>query len=654
MAAEHLAESNGGLVSRFTNRVSKIKAFVVLSLLLLPFQNCGKLETTSVDQLSEKSSSSGGSTLGEGDTQPADTTNPSTNPEPTPLPTPAPAPVPVPVPAPAPTPNPGPSALQIQAQNCNAVLGNPILNSGLPASLNIKSGWALNTNEANVAGHVAAPNSDGSLKMGIKDVAKYDSLGCIVTPTIRCTFLAVDSTKKPSVFENAVSPSGTTLTAKTVNLTKALTCEALMSAGSDSDKKSFVLKVRPRADRDGVRCLQGVFWIRLNVETDAYQTKRSSSDQYVKLNLTNTCLEQKNLQSQLSNMDSQDGFGSGAAANENYAVFTAPGDDGANNSKTDSGEAYLFEKQGGQWSFAKKLSPPTLAGDQLEAVAMNSQLIAVASARRSSNKGIVFIYKKNGASFDYLGSLEDGAAGSRFGYSLAMSENGHLAVGAPSANGFKGAVYLYNWNGAQFALSETITSPSPAVNEGFGSSLDADNSQLVIGAPQNTGFEGDAPGNAYSMPWNSNVNALARGTNTNGSRFGYRVAIYNGKIAVTAPWANTQAGMVAIYQSASDSKPVIFSSDKGFFGDSVAMNSRGVYAGGPTLRAGTGAVDFVSFQEISALTGTSIKAKVRYFSNDITPGENFGGRALIATESDLVTTSTNRNVGGSTTIFILP
>jgi hypothetical protein len=88
-----------------------------------------------------------------------------------------------------------------------------------------------------------------------------------------------------------------------------------------------------------------------------------------------------------------------------------------------------------------------------------------------------------------------------YGTALALSEDGlTLAVGAPPFNSLGGNVYIYNFNGTAWQLSDTLTEPEAGA---FGYSLEmvgtGDAVTLAVGAPANTSgeFLAAVPGSAF-------------------------------------------------------------------------------------------------------------------------------------------------------------
>ena len=135
------------------------------------------------------------------------------------------------------------------------------------------------------------------------------------------------------------------------------------------------------------------------------------------------------------------------ACSEAWIVVGAPS--AAENSAGGEGAVQVFNAITGV--FIRKLLPPLPVQAGLEfgtAVAINGNQLAVgAIGPTGSEAGKVYIYNlANGALLRTLvpaGIGDGGAAGDRFGYSLAFSGD-WLVVGAPNDDSFRGSAYFFN------------------------------------------------------------------------------------------------------------------------------------------------------------------------------------------------------------------
>ena len=158
---------------------------------------------------------------------------------------------------------------------------------------------------------------------------------------------------------------------------------------------------------------------------------------------------------------------------------------------TGAGKAYVFSKGSGTWaqSGAAITASNGADGDSFgSAVALDSSgILAVGAPLRGNQKGAVYIFTQaspGSTTFTEAAILEasDGARDDSFGASLAISGT-MLMVGAitaldPTGSFRPGRVYQLDYNGAAWAETQTLTDPTGANLDYFGSSI----SLLVSGS----------------------------------------------------------------------------------------------------------------------------------------------------------------------------
>lgn len=148
-----------------------------------------------------------------------------------------------------------------------------------------------------------------------------------------------------------------------------------------------------------------------------------------------------------------DQFGSAVAAWPDLLLIGAPGDD---REGSEAGAVHVFTQAGSGWSEAGVLvGEGARAGDRFGAsLALVGDELAVGAPGRDEDGGVsgaVFLYYRDGASWRPVASLRapDGAAGARFGASVAFLDADRLAVGASGQDGESGggATYLFQREG---------------------------------------------------------------------------------------------------------------------------------------------------------------------------------------------------------------
>jgi hypothetical protein len=199
-------------------------------------------------------------------------------------------------------------------------------------------------------------------------------------------------------------------------------------------------------------------------------------------------------------LDKSDSFGWSVAISGSYMVVGAYKDDGADNSKSTSGAAYVFKINGDDTITLLD----TLRPDGLDAfdwfgysVAISGNYIvvnAVLDAGVNNDKGeagAAYVFKINGDdTITLLGTLRpDGVqSGDKFGYSVAI-DGSYIVVGAYQDDGVgngksnAGAAYVFKINGDDsITLLETLRPDGLDVYDSFGWSVAISGSYMVVGA----------------------------------------------------------------------------------------------------------------------------------------------------------------------------
>jgi hypothetical protein len=145
-------------------------------------------------------------------------------------------------------------------------------------------------------------------------------------------------------------------------------------------------------------------------------------------------------------------FGISMAVRGNWAVIGAESDDGT---VPDSGSAYVFEYNGNQWYQTQKL----VASDDGpndgfgHAVGMFNGIVIGApyDDDNGQNSGSAYVFGRQGDYWVQRAKLwaGDGQPGDYFGYSVTVSANGKVLVGAPMSDdqgGNAGSAYAFVWD----------------------------------------------------------------------------------------------------------------------------------------------------------------------------------------------------------------
>lgn len=217
-------------------------------------------------------------------------------------------------------------------------------------------------------------------------------------------------------------------------------------------------------------------------------------------------------------------FGNSVAVSGNTLVVGAPGErsasaaDPADESATNAGAIYVFERSGTSWAQQAYLKAPVIdVGDRFGwSVAISlfgDTVVAGAPGESSSATGIggdaadnganasgaVHVYVRNGTNWSHEAYIKasNAEANDEFGTSVALSGD-KLAVGAPfedsSATGIdgnaadnsasnSGAAYVFVRNATTWAQQSYIKASNAESVDQFGASVALDPSGLAVGAP---------------------------------------------------------------------------------------------------------------------------------------------------------------------------
>ncbi len=216
------------------------------------------------------------------------------------------------------------------------------------------------------------------------------------------------------------------------------------------------------------------------------------------------------------------------------------------------------------WTQKQKItSVPRGVGAQFgNAVAISGNTMVVGARHDSTTAvqaGAAFVYVRNGNTWTQQAKLlaSDGAAGDKFGYSVAI--NGDIiAVGAyqddaPLSNG--GSAYVFIRNDTTWFEQPKLTASDGTADDEFGVSVAIAGNNVFVGA-----HFADLPSNSaagavyrftYTGPgWTEVQKLVPVGGVILGDHFGESVAVSGGKLAVGAPGTDvpeTAAGSVYVF-----------------------------------------------------------------------------------------------------------
>ncbi len=302
-----------------------------------------------------------------------------------------------------------------------------------------------------------------------------------------------------------------------------------------------------------------------------------------------------------SDRNDLDHFGDSVALDGEYAIVGAYEDD---DKGTDSGSAFVYRRSGSGWTQAAKL---TASDGEAEdyfgcSVAVSGDCAIVGAYQedeRGTGSGAAYVFQRSDSGWAQVAKLtaSDGAAGDRFGYSVAL-DGEYALVGAYVAAGAwdnSGAAYVFRkpesgWADTSAYAAKLAASDGRASGQ-FGYSVALSGEYALIGAPRVGAYENSAyvfrrSGSAWTQ-----AAKLTAWDGTNDDRMGAAVAL-DGEYAAVGAWAaDGNAGCAYVFR-----RPVSGWTDSGeyaaklaaadgaaedYFGRAVAIEGENLLVGAP-------------------------------------------------------------------------
>ena len=271
--------------------------------------------------------------------------------------------------------------------------------------------------------------------------------------------------------------------------------------------------------------------------------------------------------------DSNDYFGSSVATSaDGKTIVVSSIGDGFPELLT-TGLVYVFDRNGNSFNQVGILSgfnagSSDIFGDSLAISADGKTIIVGASADETveSNTGVVYVFDRNGNSFNQVGILTGSNvnSGDNFGKSVATSADGKsIIVGAPfdeNTTTDTGVVYVFDRTGNSFNQVGILTGSIADDSDNFGSSVatSADGKTIIVGAYADEVPPAENTGVVYVFDRNGNsFNQVGIFTGSNAGQpndyFGSSVATSaDGKTIVVGAYndeigANAGSGIAYVY-----------------------------------------------------------------------------------------------------------
>ena len=295
-----------------------------------------------------------------------------------------------------------------------------------------------------------------------------------------------------------------------------------------------------------------------------------------------------------------DQFGSSLATDGKYLAVGAIGfPNGQYN-----GKVYTYQRSGENWVNLMPITAPNgISADYFgHAIAMNDNYLVIGAPASppeqgpynypaSQKSGSVYVYLRNKSQWDFLEEIQivGETTPIHFGYSVSLTDDNIIFVGAPWEEEKKGKVYTYEITAAEntsptISLQQVIEAEDATAGDKFGIALSADENQLLIGATQDEN-NSNTEGKAYvyektNTTWllKSTIVASAPQSNTN---FGSQVAILDNIASIGAnkkDLLGEDSGAVYVFKKNGDNwieKEILNASDGNMgsqFGTAIAIN----------------------------------------------------------------------------------
>jgi hypothetical protein len=206
-------------------------------------------------------------------------------------------------------------------------------------------------------------------------------------------------------------------------------------------------------------------------------------------------------QAQLTASDGAEGdaFGISVAVAGQTIIVGADRDD---DNGLDSGSSYVFVQAGSGWvQEAKLLAKDGQEGDQFGASVAISGNIAVLGAPGAdptgTDSGAAYVFRYNGGNWIEEAKLiaGDGKEGDLFGASASISGD-YVVVGAPNADG-SGALYVFKFDGSAWTLEGKVAAADHTPGQDFGGSVSISGDVILSGAMGDNAL-GTEAGAAYA------------------------------------------------------------------------------------------------------------------------------------------------------------
>ena len=269
-----------------------------------------------------------------------------------------------------------------------------------------------------------------------------------------------------------------------------------------------------------------------------------------------------------------------------------------------AGSAYVYTLDGASWDLEDSLFAETPFVDDNfgVSVAISGDTALVGASLDDTvadDAGAAYVFVRDGEDWSQQAKLTDatGGVGDEFGWSVAL-DGERAVIGAPSKNGVGGA-FVFNRSGMTWGAPVVFSAFDAAAFDEFGYAVDVDGDTMVVGASGDDHAAGVDAGSVYvffrqSLGFWIGIK-LTDDAGGAGDQFGSAVALDGIQLLVGAPFDDEnqidQGSAVLLTGSlfSSQSKFVADDGDAGdLFGSSVDLETGGAPFGGTAIMGAPG------------------------------------------------------------------
>ena len=160
------------------------------------------------------------------------------------------------------------------------------------------------------------------------------------------------------------------------------------------------------------------------------------------------------------------------------------------------GAAYVFVRSGGVWSQQQELTASDGASNDAfgNSLSVSGDTAMIGAYVKNSQQGAAYVFVRSGAVWSQEQELtaSDGAANTRFGFSISVSGN-TAVIGSPWNLSAGGAAYIFVRGSGTWSQQQELTAADGVVPDQFGLSVSLSGDTALIGAR----FKNNNQGAAY-------------------------------------------------------------------------------------------------------------------------------------------------------------